>query len=77
MGLGERRGLSEARPARRIELIRELLVPALQTITLVLGTRQRIAQPRHLFLQSLDLRIAIVRPLRQMHIGHTLVMPEG
>lgn len=45
MRLGERRGLSEARPARRIELIRELLVPALQSIALVLGARQRIAQP--------------------------------
>jgi hypothetical protein len=77
MRLGERRGLSEARPARSIELIRELFVPALQTIALVLGARQRIAQPRHLVLQSLDQRIAIVRSLRRMHIGHMLVMPEG
>jgi len=77
MGLGERRGLPEASPARRVELLLEPLVPALQAIAVVLGARQRIAQPRDLLLLSFDQCVAIVRASRRLHIGHTLVMPEG
>ena len=77
LGLGERRGLPEARPARRVELILEPLVAALQSIALVLRARQRVAQPRNLFLLSLDQRVALVGRRRRVHIGHASVMPEA
>ena len=73
MGFSERRGLPEARPARRIELILESLIAALQPITLVLRARQRVAQPRNLF----DQRVAVVGRRRRAHIGHASVMPEA
>lgn len=76
VGLGKGRGLPKARAACRIELILELLVPALQPIALTLGARQRVAQPRNLLLLSLDQRIAIVRR-RRAFLGHTCVMPEA
>ena len=76
MGLGERRGLAEARPPCRIELILETLVAALQPIALPLGLRERVVQPRNLFLLTLDQRVAIIRRRRGL-IGHTLLMPEG
>ena len=77
MGFGERRGLPEASPAGRIELILESLVASLQPIALALGAGQRVAQPRNLLLLSLDQRVAIIRRRRRVHITHTLVMPEG
>src|SRR5215208_6198046 len=77
MGFGKGGRLTEARPARSIELILQSLVAALQPITLPLGARQRVAQSRNLLLLSLDQRVAIVRHRRRGHIGHTLVMPEG
>jgi hypothetical protein len=77
MGFGERRGLPKARPTRRIELILEALVAALQLIALTLGACQRVAQSRNLLLLSFDQRVAIVRRRRRGHIGHTPVMPEG
>lgn len=60
MGLGERRRLPEARPARRIELILESRVAVLQSIALALGACQRVAQPRNLLLLALDQRVVIV-----------------
>ncbi|MGQ0734841.1 MAG: hypothetical protein ACT4QD_14450 [Acidobacteriota bacterium] len=45
-------------------------------ITLALGARQRITQPRNLVLLSLDQRVAIVGRRRRVHIRHMLVMPE-
>ena len=76
MGFGERRGLSEARPARGIELVLESFVAAFQPITLALCARQRAAQSRNLLLLLLDERVAIVRRRRAL-LGHALVMPEA
>ena len=50
MRFGERRGLPEARPARRVELILKSLVAPFQPIPLVLGARPHVAQPRDLLL---------------------------
>ena len=77
MGLGEGGGLPEARPPRRVELIPEPLVAALQSIALVLRARQRIAQPSNLCVLSLDQRVAGVRRRRRAHLGHASVMPES
>ena len=77
MGLGEGCSLPEARPPRRVELIPEALVAALQSIALVLRARQRIAQPSNLFVLSLDQRVAGVGRRRRAHIGHASVMPES
>ena len=77
MGLGEGCGLPEARPPRRVELILEPLVAALQSITLVLRARQRIAQPSNLFVLSLDQRVAVVGRRQRAHIGHASLMPES
>jgi hypothetical protein len=77
VGFGERRGLAETRAPRRIELILEAFVAALQSIALVLGPGQRVAQPSDLLPLASDQRVAIVRRRRRVHIGHTPVMPEG
>jgi hypothetical protein len=75
MRLGERSGLAKARAPRGVELILKPLVATLQSLPLPLGTRQRIAQPRSLFLLSLD-QCGLVVWRRRAHIGHTLVMSE-
>ena len=76
MGFGERCGLTDARSARRIELILESLVAALQPIALTLGARQRIAQSRNRLPLSPDQRVALVGRRRRRCIGHPPVMPE-
>ena len=76
MRFGERRGLPEARPARRVGLILKSLVAPFQPIPLVLSACQGIAQLRDLLLLSSDQRGEIVRRQRRAHIGHALVMPE-
>ena len=76
MRFGERRGLPEARPARRVELILKSLVAPFQPIPLVLGARQGVAQLRDLLLLSSSQYGEIVRRQRRAHIGHALVMPE-
>src|SRR6266850_2488063 len=76
MGLGKRSGLPEAGPARGVELLLELFVPALQAIALTLSARQRVAQPGDLILLSLDQRVAVIGLRRRAQIGHAVVMPD-
>ena len=52
MRFGERRGLPEARSARRVGLILKSLVAPFQPIPLVLGACQGVAQLRDLLLLS-------------------------
>jgi hypothetical protein len=75
MGSAEWRRFAKARASRRVELILEALVAALQALPLALGTRQVIVQRRDLVLLALDQCGLAVRR-RRAHIRHTLVMSD-
>jgi hypothetical protein len=68
--LRQRRGLAEARPTRRVQLLLEALVPALQPIALAPGHAPLLLRACHLVTQARDLvLLALDQTSRSSRVG--------
>lgn len=80
MRLRKRRGLSEAGPTRRVELLLQLLVPTLQPIALARDVASLTFGPRKLLTQPGDLVLLLIDPLIALiawSLGHASVMTDS